>query len=221
VEARNALGSMYFHYGFHDEARRELEASLSLDPADGCADGTRCFGFARPRIARVLWYQQKFDSALAVHEGFGSSETFAWEKAVILIALGRPAQALALLDSTRLAPESAERVDEVATRALAYATLGKQQEANAHIRAALARPGGGSHFHHAQFTLACAFARLGRTGDAVEWLRRAAENGMPNYPLFRHDPNLASLQGDPGYESLMARLQQQHERYRRLVDNTP
>ena len=76
-----------------------------------------------------------------------------------------------------------------------------------------------SHFHHAQFTIACTYARLGRKKEAVEWLRQTAENGMPNYPLFRNDPNLESLQGDPDYEALMARLQRQHEEFRRLVAN--
>jgi serine/threonine-protein kinase len=216
-EARSSLGSLLFHYGFHEEARRELEASLSLNPADGCAEPTRCVGFSRPRVARVLWYQQKFDSALAIHEGFSSSEGFLWEKAIILNSLGRGTEALARLDSTRIEPDRAERVDEVAVRALIFATLGKREEALAQIASVMARPGGGSHFHHAQVTLAFAYARLGQKADAVEWLKQASENGMPNYPLFRNDPNLRSLQGDPGYEALMARLQKQHEGYRRLV----
>ena len=80
-----------------------------------------------------------------------------------------------------------------------------------------ASPGSRSHFHHAQFTIACAYARLGRKADAVEWLRRTAENGMPNYPLFRNDPNLRGLQGDPGYERLMATLERQFVAYGRLV----
>ena len=53
VAAHNALGSLYFHYGFTQEARGELEASLSLDPRDRCDDLTKCTGFSRPRIARV------------------------------------------------------------------------------------------------------------------------------------------------------------------------
>lgn len=174
-------------------------------------------GFSRPRVARVLWYQQKFDSALAIHEGFATSEGFLWEKAIILNALGRSTEALARLDSTRIEPERAERVDERAVRALIFATLGRREEALAQIASVVARPGGGSHFHHAQVTLAFAYARLGQKSDAVEWLRRASENGMPNYPLFRNDPNLRSLQGDPDYEALMARLLQQYEAYGRLV----
>ncbi|MGH7709828.1 MAG: TPR end-of-group domain-containing protein, partial [Gemmatimonadaceae bacterium] len=67
------------------------------------------------------------------------------------------------------------------------------------------------------FSIACAYARLGRKADAVEWLRHAAENGMPNYPLFRNDPNLRSLQGDAAYESFMAGLQRQFEANQRVV----
>ena len=111
VAAHNALGSLYFHYGFTQEARGELEASLSLDPRDGCDDPTRCTGFSRPRIARVLWYEQKFDSALAVFESIPFIGGFVWEMAVVLNAVGRPADGLALLDSARVVgdQESSDR----------------------------------------------------------------------------------------------------------------
>jgi hypothetical protein len=74
-----------------------------------------------------------------------------------------------------------------------------------------------SHFHHAQFTIACTYARLGRKKESVQWLRETADNGLPNYPLFRNDPNLKTLQGDPEYESFMTKLEAQYAEYRRLV----
>jgi hypothetical protein len=40
---------------------------------------------------------------------------------------------------------------------------------------------------------------------------------LPNYPLFRNDPNLRGLQGDAGYERLMAALERQFVANRRLV----
>jgi serine/threonine-protein kinase len=216
VAAHNALGSLYFHYGFMEEARKELSASLSLDPRDGCDDPTRCEGFSRPRIARVFWYEQKFDSALAVFDQMPFVGGFVWEKAVVLNAVGRPAEGLAVLDSA-LTPGEPENSDRAAVRGLLYASLGQSRESLAQINSAIARSGSRSHFHHAQFTIACAHARLGRKAEAVAWLRKAAENGMPNYPLFRNDPNLAGLQSDPGYESFMAGLERQFETYGRLV----
>ncbi len=220
VAARNGLGSLYFHYGFMAEARVELEASLSLDPSDGCDNPTRCFGFSRPRVARVLWYQQKFDSALAIYRTITTPGGWASEKAVILNGLGRAAEGLAVLDSARTAgvPEPA---DWEATQGLLHATLGHSKEALDHLAAAMARPASASHFHHAQFTIACAYARLGQNADAVMWLTRAAENGMPNYPLFRHDPNLKTLQGTPEYERFMADLERQFEANAKLVHQAP
>jgi hypothetical protein len=97
-----------------------------------------------------------------------------------------------------------------------YAALGQPREALLHLKAAMGS-GSRSHFHHAQFTIACTYARLGKKAEAVEWLRRTADNGMPNYPLFRNDPNLRGLQGDPAYEALMTRLQQQFVAYGQLV----
>jgi serine/threonine-protein kinase len=216
VSAHNALGSLYFHYGFTEEARDELETSLSLDPRDGCDDLTRCTGFSQPRVARVLWYEQKFDSAQSVYERIPFIGPFVWEKAVVLNGVGQPADGLALLDSARVVGDQ-EDSDRAAARALLYAALGRETESLASIQAAIARAASRSHFHHAQFSIACAYARLGRKADAVEWLRRTAENGMPNYPLFRNDPNLAGLQGDPGYERLMAVLERQFVTHGRLV----
>ena len=216
VVAHNALASLYFHYGFTKEARDELAASLSLDPRDGCPDVAACIGFSRPRVARVLWYEQKFDSALAIYDAIPFLGGFVWEQAVVLNALGRSAEAIALLDSSRAAGD-VESVDRLASRALIHATLGHTAQARAHIDAVVAPPRSRSHFHHAQFTIACAWARLGRKGEAVEWLRRTAENGMPNYPLFRNDPNLQGLRGDPGYERLMEELRRQFEANAKLV----
>jgi TolB-like protein/tetratricopeptide (TPR) repeat protein len=216
VAAHNGLGSLYFHYGFMEEARRELQTSLSLDPRDGCNDPTRCTGFSRPRLARVFWYEQKFDSALAVYHRIPFIGGFVWEQAVVLNAVGRPAEGLALLDSAQRVGDQ-DTGDRQAARGLMYAALGRPKQALEQLQAAATRPTGRSHFHHAQFTIACAYARLGRTADAVEWLRQTAGNGMPNYPLFRNDPNLKGLQGEAGYERLMAELKQQYETNEALV----
>jgi tetratricopeptide (TPR) repeat protein len=199
-----------------DEARRELEISLSLDPSDGCDDTTRCTGFSGGRIARVLYYQQKLDSALARYEAIPFIGGFAWEKAMVLGAAGRAVEGLTLLDSVR--QNVVENHDREAVRALLLITLGRTDEALVHLESVSTRPPTGlSHFHHAQFVIACTYAGLGRNREAVEWLRRAADNGMPNYPLFRNDPYLKGLQGDPAYESFMRSLEQEYQSNLRLV----
>ncbi|MEO6877757.1 MAG: hypothetical protein ABI205_04705, partial [Gemmatimonadaceae bacterium] len=222
MAAHSALASLYFHYGFSALAQREFAISLSLDPRDACGNEARCAGFSRPRIARVLAFRQQFDSALAVYRSIPFVGGFNWEYAVVLSDVGKPAEGLALLDSTRRrgVPEGADRS---AARALMYAALGRPQEARAEIDTAAASPVGRSHFHHAQFTIASAYARLGDKAKAVDWLERTADNGMPDYPLFLSDPNMRVLQGDPAYERLMTRLKQQFAGYAELVrgDGSP
>jgi len=210
VEGHNQLGGLLFHHGFLPEARDQLEISLSLDPRDGCGERARCQGFSRPRIARLLWYGQHFDEALTMGP-------FVNERAIVLNALGRTEEALAALDSEE--GRAVGLADREATLGLLHASLGHESEALAHLATAAANPevGGLSHFHHAQFSVACAYARLGMTAEAVDWLRQTAANGMPNYPLFRNDPNLRSLQGDAAYEALMSELQGQYEAWGRLV----
>ncbi|HET9513422.1 MAG TPA: tetratricopeptide repeat protein, partial [Gemmatimonadales bacterium] len=182
---------------------------LRLDPRDGCGEQIDCLGFARPRLGRIFWYQQQFDSALAVFESLSPAGWFP-EHALVLGNLGRPKEGLELLSSQR------QNADIASVQALLLAQLGRATEALTRIqtvRSGRVR----SHFHHAQFNIACAYARLGQAREAVEALRATADNGLPNYPLFRDDPNLQSLKGNPEYEQLLGRLKTDWERRRLLV----
>jgi hypothetical protein len=48
--------------------------------------------------------------------------------------------------------------------------------------------------------------------QAVRWLQRTAEEGMPCYPMFRDDPQLKNLRGDPGYDRLLEEMRRDWER---------
>jgi adenylate cyclase len=63
--------------------------------------------------------------------------------------------------------------------------------------------------HHAAYFAACAFARMERRQDAVDWLRRAVETGFPCHAFFAHDPNLGMIRHDPGFQTFMADLLRQ------------
>ncbi len=54
---------------------------------------------------------------------------------------------------------------------------------------------------------------MNKPEDAIKWLRDAAEDGFPCYPLFENDPNLKSLQKDEHFIAFMAKLKQQWEHY--------
>lgn len=56
------------------------------------------------------------------------------------------------------------------------------------------------------YNLACALALTGDKAAAIEALERAAEAGFTNVTALRGDQDLASLQGEPGFEALVARM---------------
>src|SRR5438876_3779041 len=70
------------------------------------------------------------------------------------------------------------------------------------------------HFHHSASRIASAYAVLGRPGLALQWLRRAADDGLPCYPCFATDPDLDRIRNEPGFVAFMKELKAQWEQYR-------
>jgi hypothetical protein len=56
-----------------------------------------------------------------------------------------------------------------------------------------------------------------KTENAVYWIRAAADDGFPCYPLFENDPYLDNLRKDPRFIALMAKLKEQWEHYQTLL----
>jgi len=63
--------------------------------------------------------------------------------------------------------------------------------------------------------VASAYALVGASDQALDWLQNAVTRGFINYRfLSLHDPMLASLRGDERFVTLMAEARQRHERLR-------
>jgi hypothetical protein len=58
---------------------------------------------------------------------------------------------------------------------------------------------------------------MGRKKEALGWLEKTAEDGMPCYPLFEKDPFLDSLRGDPDFAAFMTRMKAQWERFEKTL----
>lgn len=205
VEAHEGLGSVYFHIGLLEEALRELRTAITIDPAGK---------FARPRIARVHWYQQQFDSALSEYSALPPS---GWlrEQAIVLWSTGKREEAFKTLEQFKKTGRGdIEGYDLAAAYAVLYAGMGQKQEAEKQIRIATEHGTGKSHFHHAEHLIASAYALMGNAPAAVEWLQKTADHGLPCYPLFANDPNLKGIRNDPGYIALMRKMKRQWEVYK-------
>jgi TolB-like protein/DNA-binding winged helix-turn-helix (wHTH) protein/Tfp pilus assembly protein PilF len=200
AEAHHGLASELTHAGLHDQAVEEFRAALRLNPQD--------WG-PQMRLGRALWQSQRFAEALENYERYHIENV---EKALTLVYLGRRQQALETIDSVakQLAEARSKRhgdpADVAALRAFLYATQGQPQKAQREIQIASSLGKNRDHFHHAAFILAAACAEMSKPHEAVTWLRRVAESGMPNYPLFRDNPSMSKLHGNPEYEQFMADL---------------
>src|SRR6266704_1434340 len=199
--ARYWLGGIYLHIGLLDKALQELRLAVSLDPSDLEAP---------PRIARVHWYEQQFDTALVEFERMAGWED---EHALVLDHLGRTDEALRLLQQAE-GRGPREPADIASARAVILARHGPRARVAQQIAIAVARGSGRSHFHHAEYNIATAYALQGDHARALAWLHRTAEDGLPCYPLFAGDPYLDSLRRDPEFVAFLGRLKAQWENYK-------
>jgi TolB-like protein len=211
AEAYVELGKVYMHIGLIDKAIAANVEALRLDPLATVAE--------RRRLA-ALFDDRRFDEVRDI-----LARNPRWlapsQRAEALLAMGDAAAALAAL----CGPAAADRRDTgfrdlepTAAGALAhaYAKLGRRAEAEQALVAAIpltANPTGLSDLHHAQFAIGCAYSLLGQRDEAVRWLVKAAEEGLPSYPKYSGHADVQSLKGHPTFDALLDRLRRDFERW--------
>jgi hypothetical protein len=138
--------------------------------------------------------------------------------------MGQPAEALQVLSrSASLKVRDAESdiaTNTAAMLAVVYARLGRRQEAERMMAAAIPEAENVtrlSHMHHEQFLIGCALGILGRYDEAVRWLTKAADEGYQSFPRFSTDQSLAPLKGHAGFAALLARLRQDRDRWQKTL----
>ena len=201
VTAHAQLGGLFTHVGLLDQALAQFDTVLALDPTNS---------FVAPRVVRIHLYQGRYQQAL--DEG-QDDQGFIEERANILAVLGRPDSALALLER----PTRRNAEDIHAVRAAILASLGRRAEAEHEIAEAIRIGEGQSHFHHASYHIAAAYAQLRDSARALSWLERTARDGMPCYPLFLHDSRLDPIRGYGPFQSFMAERKRQWEYFQKSL----
>jgi len=210
--AHQTLASLYVHAGLLKEAIAEATRARELDPTNAQA---------LLHIAEAQSDAGDFTAALATLEGVPTqSEPLARPRqAWCRLKLGQGREAAKILDEAfqKHANDSSGMFSS--TRAVVFAASGDSQRADEAIATAMDRVKTYSHFHHqTAFNLACAYALLKRPAEAVETLRIAAKNGLPNYPLFSRDSFLAGIKSDPDFQALLKELAAKLATYQALVD---
>jgi hypothetical protein len=103
--------------------------------------------------------------------------------------------------------------DFPAVRAVLYASEGNTAKADGEIEQAIRLGKSTDHFHHAAFLIAAAYAEMGKPHEAVMWLRRTSQIGMPNYPLFHDNPSMKKLAGNPEYDRFMSEFKPEWDEF--------
>jgi tetratricopeptide (TPR) repeat protein len=203
ADARAQLSLTYNHIGLLDEALREANAAADINPSDT---------LPRVVVGQALLYKGQYEKALTVwmqnpQQAYASvtgSHT-AWT----LFQLGRTKEAaVRTTDFLKTYPGD---VGGLGVQAALFAASGNSEAAESIIRGIAGRKGFG-HFHHTAYYIACAYARMGKMEQALEWVRQAVESGFACYPLYENDPNLLVLHADPRWIELMASYRQTWER---------
>jgi tetratricopeptide (TPR) repeat protein len=203
------LANVYNHTGLLEQGQQQIETAVSLDPTSA---GRRF------RVGINLLYQGRWEDALlwmrSGKEFFPS--LWAYQSAFALVQLARPDEARELIRNAvrQDTPEAAGLLE--AMEALLAAEAGDVKKADDRIRAAIQRGEQFQHFHHVAYGIASSYALMNRREQALRWLRRAADDGFPCYPLFLNDHNLDNLRQDSQFVRFMAELDQQWKHYAAL-----
>ena len=206
-EAHGRLGVLLFHVGVLEESEAELRHALAINPAEGISEihlGT-CALYRGDAKSCVEFLEDKVER---------SSHPWAYYiQAHALMRLDRDAEAKDVTDlAAILFPETAYYYP---LRVLLAVRAGDRARALEQIERTIEHEKTYGHYHHAQYDIACAYALLGDTGLALQWLRDSAGNGLPCPALFETDPFLAGVRGS-AFDELIARLNVVREEHWKL-----
>lgn len=202
---------VYSHVGLLEEAHRELDLALEINPNNT---------MARFRKGVYFAYQGKFDGALRVLKTVPrdvSPMLVDRCKAEIFVQTGRLSDAEEIADHYLNEYPQDEGGSFTSVRSLLLAKAGKSKAAEDAIARAVAIGSEFGHFHHTAHNIASAYAAMNMLKEAVRWLEKAADTGFPNYTYFEIDPNLDSLRQHKDFVVLMKSLHEQWQHFKTLV----
>lgn len=203
-QGHHQLGILYAHLGLENAAARELGRSLEQDPNSAARQAWYVEAFdlvSKPQEAIAAW--GKLENA----QGAGSfmRKSFLWAQQF------EQAEAVIRNDLAR-APDNPMARSNLA---LLTAVRGNFAQAEAELPELIRRAQRSRAFHHVVYNAASIYALQGKGEQAVEWLRKTVETGMPNYTLFSRDPHLDRIRKHPAFVAFMDDLKPRWEAYKR------
>jgi eukaryotic-like serine/threonine-protein kinase len=194
------LGVIYWHNGLEDQASRELQRALEIDPTSEKV---------KEELYNSTALSGRIDEALAAQQRFfnrGPGLKYYLEKNRLNDAQPLLEQALAKDPNN---PEVRLR------KALFLALKEDFHAAEAEIPWILEHIQKNRGYHHNAYEIARVYALAGKSQEAIKWLRETAATGLPCYPLFERDPYLNRIRQAPEFIQFMSEMKAQVEKYKR------
>ncbi len=197
---------VFYHYGFFEEALEEVRQELKNFPTD---QGLRWLE------GRTLCALGKYQEGRAMldsvpDQAFPHLRIAGYCKALAYMNCGDNRAAEALIQRLLSQEELINDPLLVSVQAIISASAGRRDEAEEKIAMASKGESRFIHFHHVAYNIGSAYALMGKTMQAIEWLRKSMLDGNPCYPSLKNDPNLNMLQND---QNFMLFLEEQHKLY--------
>jgi DNA-binding winged helix-turn-helix (wHTH) protein/TolB-like protein len=197
------MAHLYAHLGLEEPALRELQRAMEIDPTSDINRG---------RYITVQEMLGRTDEAIAASVRFFPDKP-EHRPFYALLCSNRLEEAQKVLDAGFA--KTPDDVNLQSSQILLLAVRGKLAEADAEIPkiVAAAKPGRG--FHHIAHDIAAVYALEGNAQKSVEWLQKAADAGLPNYPMFARDPNFERIRQEEVFVQFMANLKKRWDVYDR------
>jgi serine/threonine-protein kinase len=198
----DALGILYAHMGLEEQAIRETQRAVEIDPTSEIAQ-------SRVREIYDLFYHP--DQAIEVRALYPNPagtpsyirKSYLWK--------GMFSEARREADE--LLAQNPRDPFALSAKALILALQGDPNAARKAIPIMDEDSRNSRAYHHSTYNIACLYAVLGDAANAIKWLKETVDTGMPDYTLFSRDPHLDKIRKAPAFIQFMAELKPRFEKY--------
>ena len=200
LELRPSNADVHFSYSRFlasrsrmDESLAQIARAMELDPLSLPL---------RANTALLNYFGGKYQEALSqLDETLAADSTSRlalWGKALVLEQLGKPKEAIAILE-----PMGFANLNRVSSLGHAYAIAGRSAEARMVLDTLEAKA---KTSYVPAYYFAVVHAGLEHQDEALRWLDRAYQERSTVLAYLRIDPRLATLRSNPRFEELVRRI---------------
>ncbi len=194
------LALMLSAMGRHDEGIRNIKKAIELEPKSA---------IIQTAAGLVYFYARKYDDALATadkvlenNEGFVPAYK---TKRVVFEATGNFSAALTAYQNERIYSENTDENDEgwMMIAAQVQAVGGNRDEALTNLKRTTENAFVKNNPTGFAYEIALAYALLGETAPAIEWLKKAKDVNSYGFNFVRVDPRFDKIRNDSRFVELV------------------